>query len=350
MFFYIALLVCFFSLCFFTYKKPIYDRGISYIILIIMILIGGFRNNIGYDYEAYTQWYLLGTRDNDFEFGFLKLMQLMRLLDLSPNFLFFVISFFTYLFLYLGIRKYTDKTTLSLTLYFLIPSLFLTSFTLIRQSLAVAISFYAFSFLVDRKFLVYTIYMLLAISIHYSALLPFLVFPFLYKYSKYVKINYIYIVIIISFIIGQVGILSYISDFFIGSHYYFYVSKETIISASLLKLLILNVTGTFVIYFYSNFILESKRKILLYVYMFSLIALNLSSESIHLTRLYTYFRIFEIILMVDIIYLSLLKKSYVLISGICLFYFLQYFNALIVDYEKGPTGYKMIPYKSLLIK
>lgn len=240
--------------------------------------------------------------------------------------------------------------TLSLTLYFLIPSLFLTSFSLIRQSLAVAISFYAFSFLMDRKFFMYIIFMLFAISIHYSALFPFLVFPFLHKIGKYVKMNYLYLVIIFSFILGQIGILDCISHFFKGSHYYFYVSNKTMVFIPLLKLLTLNFIGIIVVYFYSILIIDSKRKILLYVYIFSLITLNLCAESNDLSRLYTYFRIFEIILMVDIIYLFLSKKSYVLISGICLFYLLQYFNALIVDFEKVPMGYKMIPYKSLLIK
>lgn len=226
MFFYLAILVCFFSLYYLSHKKPNYDKSISYGILILILVIGGLRDKIGWDYEAYTHWYLLGTRDHDFEFGFLKLMQLMRFLDFSPAFLFFIVSLFTYLFIYLGVKKYTNKITLSLILYFLIPSLFLTSLTLIRQSLAVAISFYAFSFLMDRKFLTYMLFMLLAISIHYSALLPFLVFPFINKFGNYVKISYLYLFIILSLIIGQIGILDYISGLFKDSHYKYYLSKK----------------------------------------------------------------------------------------------------------------------------
>lgn len=100
MFFYVAFLILFFSLCYFTHKKPNYDKSISYSILILILLIGGFRNNIGGDYEAYTQWYLLGTRDHEFEFGFLKLMQLMRLLDLSPSF-HFLLFLFLHIYLYI---------------------------------------------------------------------------------------------------------------------------------------------------------------------------------------------------------------------------------------------------------
>jgi hypothetical protein len=89
MIFYILLVIVVICLFFIAYKYPTTEKAISLVLLGIMILIGGFRDRIGWDYSSYINWYLEGTRDAGFEFGFLGIMKVFRYLNLDYHFLFF---------------------------------------------------------------------------------------------------------------------------------------------------------------------------------------------------------------------------------------------------------------------
>lgn len=349
--FYILLVVLVVGLFFIAYKYPTTEKAISLTLLGIIILIGGFRDRIGWDYNSYTNWYLKGTRDDGFEFGFLGIMQIFRYLNLDYHFLFFFFSFFTYLFAYLGIKKYTKKSSLPMVLYVLIPVLFLGSFTYIRQFLSVAIAFYAFSFLLDKKYFVFFLLMFIGVSIHYSCLLPFFLFMVVYKWGIFVKSRYLYILMVITFIIGQIGIIHWLSLFLKDSHYLFYVSAKFSVSVPLLKLLVINTMGFLVINYYDKYGFKyPNQKYLLVLYVCSILFLNLFSESVELTRLYIYFRIFEIILVAEIFQIALLNKRFWFVGFVCCFYLLPYFRAIILDYESSSKNLKLTPYKSLLLK
>ncbi|MCV9931267.1 EpsG family protein [Flavobacterium sp. LS1R47] len=350
MIFYILLLLIVLVLFFFSSKYPNKEKNISLILLVIFVLIGGFRDRIGWDYNNYTNWYLNGTRDNGLEFGFLAIMKAFRYLNLDHKFLFFFFSFFTYLFAYLGIRKYTKKSSLPLVLYFLIPVLFLYSFTYMRQFLSVTISFYAFSFLLDKKYLKYFLLMGLATSIHYSCLIPLVVFLILFKWGQYIKIRYLYVVMGLSFIISQIGIIHLLSFFLRDSHYLFYVSSKFAIPVPLMKLLLLNVMGLIVLWYYDKYGFQLlHQKYLLLAYICSVIFVNIFSESSELTRIYIYFRIFEIVLVSEVIRSALVNKKLWLISFACCFYIFPFFRAIIIDSKEQPQKeLKLVPYKSLL--
>lgn len=316
-----------------------------------MIVIGGFRDRIGWDYNSYTNWYLKGTRDDAVEFGFLAIMKFFRYLKLDHKFLFFFFSFFTYLFAYLGVKKYTKKSSVPLMLYFMVPVLFLYSFTYVRQILSVTIAFYAFSFLLEKRYWIYFLLMALGISIHYSCLIPFIIFIIIFKWGDFIKIHYLYLGLVISFIISQIGIIHVFSFFFKDSHYLFYVTKEFAIPVPLMKLLVLNLMGLLVIWYYNEHGFFSLfQKSLLLAYIASIILLNMFSESKELTRIYIYFRIFEILLVAEIIRMALINKKILLMVFICLFYIGPFFRAIKFDFEKGPENLKLIPYKTILFR
>ena len=349
MFFYVLLVFIILALFLVTYYHPSTENTISLSLLFIMILIGGFRDSIGWDYNSYIHWYYKGTRDNNVELGFLTIMKFFRFFKLDHTLFFFFFSFFTYLFAYLGIRKYTKKSSLPLVLYFIIPVLFLYSFTYIRQFLSVAIAFYAFSFLLEKSYWRYLLLMLLGISIHYSCLIPFVVFLIIFKWGEIVKIRYLYILMGISFIASQIGIIHLLSFFFKDSHYMFYVSSKFAVPVPLMKLVILNVMGLIVLFYYEKYGFQLLfQKYLVLVYVSSIIFINMFSESTELTRVYIYFRIFEIILVAEIIRSTLVNKNFWLIGFMCCFYLLPFFRAIKIDYETAPENLKLIPYKSIL--
>jgi hypothetical protein len=350
--FYTLLLLLIVTLFFLSYRFPSKEKALSLIILGILVLIGGFRDRIGWDYQNYRSWYLKGARDDGFEFGFLTVMKVFRYFNLDYQFLFFFFSFFTYLFAYLAIRKYTKKSTLPLVLYFLVPVLFLYSFTYIRQYLSVTIAFYAFTFLLDKKYFIYILWMIVGVSFHYSCLIPFLLFSVVYRWGHYIKNHHLYIMMVISFIISQIGLIYWMSLFLKDSHYLFYVSDKDAVPVPLLKLLVINVMGFLVIIYFSKKGFQNDyQRYLLLLYVCSIIFLNIFSESRELTRIYIYFRIFEIILVADIIRYTLYNKRFWLISFICCFYLFPYFRAIKVDSESTlKDEFKFIPYKSLLLK
>ncbi|MDR7208979.1 EpsG family protein [Flavobacterium piscis] len=348
--FYVLLLFVILALFLISYRYPSSEKNISLTLLGILILIGGFRDRIGWDFINYTNWYFKGTRDNDLEFGFLAVMRVFRYLNLDYEFLFFFFSFFTYLFAYLGIKKYTKKRSLPLMLYFLIPVLFLYSFTYIRQYLSVTIAFYAFTFLLERKYFIYFLWMLVGVSFHYSCLIPLVIFLLVFLWGDYMKNYHLYILMGISFVISQIGFIYWASLLLKDSHYLYYVSNKEAVPVPLLKLLIMNIMGILVInYFNKKKFQYDYQRYLLLLYVCSIFFLNLFSESTELTRIYIYFRIFEIILVADIIRYALLNRRFWLISFMCCFYFLPYFRAIQINSGSAcKDEFKLIPYKSLL--
>jgi hypothetical protein len=350
MIFYILLVILIIGLFLISHYNYKTEKTISLILLVALIVIGGFRDRIGWDYKNYIRWYETKTRDDTIEFGFLAIMKLFRYLDMDHTFLFFFFSFFTYLFVFLGIKKYTEKNSLPLVLYFLIPVLFLYSFTYIRQFLSVAISFYAFSFLLEKIYIKYFLLMVLGISIHYSCLIPLVVFLILFKWGHYIKIRYLFVVVCFSFFISQIGIINLMSYFLKDSHYLFYVSSKFAVPVPFLKLLVLNIMGLIVLWYYEKYGFQlSHQKYLLLAYTCSIIFVNIFSESTELTRVYIYFRIFEILLVSEIIRSSLVNKKLWLISFACCFYIFPFFRAIKYDIEEQPDKeVKLIPYKSLL--
>jgi hypothetical protein len=350
MLFYILLAVLVFSFCIISHRYPKLDNNISLALLAIIILIGGLRDRIGWDYNSYTTWYLEGNRDYNFEFGFLTLMNVFRYFKLSAPFLFFFFSFFTYVFVYLGIKKYTKEKTLPLVLYVMIPVMFLYSFTYMRQFLAVAIAFYAFSYLLAKKYIVYFLLMFLGISMHYSCIIPFVFFIVISKYEDRIQLKYLGLLIFISFVFSQIGVIGILSMFLKGSHYYFYVSQKHAVPVPIFKLLVFNVIAAFVIWYHSvKGFVDTNKKHFLILYILSIIILNLFAESTELTRIYIYFRIFEIVVLADIIReVWYERKSRIVIFFVFCFYLFPYFRAIKIDSEVGPAGLKLIPYKTIV--
>lgn len=326
------------------------EKAISMTLLGILIFLGGLRDSVGWDYCSYTKWCLNGTRDDGLEFGFLWIMKIFRYLNLDYHFLFFFFSFFTYLFAYLGIKKYAKKSSLPLVLYFLIPVLFLYSFTYIRQFLSVTIAFYAFSYLSERKYLSYFLLMFVGVSIHYSCIFPFIVFILVFRWGSLLKSHHFYILMALTFILGQIGIIHWFSLFLKNSHYSYYVSSNFAKTVPILKLVVMNGMGFLVINYYKkNGFRYPNQKYLMLLYITSILSLNLFSESTELTRLYIYFRIFEIILVAEIIYAALRNKRFWLLGCLCCFYLFPFFRAINIDYKEGPENLKLIPYKSILL-
>ena len=148
--------------------------------------------------------------------SFLFFSRLFNGMGLDYHALFFVYSFITLLFIYLGIRNYTDHVKLSLLFYVLIPNCFLNMFVEMREVCTVAIVFYATSILRSKEArfrISRTIaFALLSISFHYSAVLYWAVFLVFYKLLKRQYSPTVYVVLIATSLLIPTSVLVKLSE------------------------------------------------------------------------------------------------------------------------------------------
>lgn len=331
------------------YLYPDKNKLLQWFVFVIILAVAGLREYVGYDYASYVDWYTNGKRDDKIEFGYLQIMNIFRYLNLSYHFLFFFFSFASCLFLFLGIKKYTDNQNFAFLIFLLLPELFLTSFSSIRQSFSVSVCFYAFYYLLNKKYIVYTLLMLLAISIHYSAIIAFLVFLFIFRYSDKFNERNIIVLLFVSFLISKIDTIQFFYFLFEKTRYAYYFSQERP-PVNNYKIIILNLVALFVLFHFKK--LKEKyphHHYLLPLYFFSVLLINLFSAFADMARLVLYFRVFEIIIIADLIFLSVGKKRLWLVTWFYVYYFAAFAYTLRGDLEKSSVN-NFIPYKTFILE
>lgn len=151
---------------------------------IVVISFSAFRYHTGWDWEAYDYFFnqLKPIYDNvalsnifGFEFGFLYLSSLLKTLYISP-YVFF--SFFT-----ISLVIFTSKKILGMYVYlFFVLYLYygyFQNFSIIRQALAAAIFIFSVYMLSEKKYKSVFLLSLIAISMHGSAFIFYIIYPVL---------------------------------------------------------------------------------------------------------------------------------------------------------------------------
>lgn len=162
--------------------------------LVIASVMGAVRVDVGTDFPAYLSGFnmILGLNlqgfFNDFsdiyEPGIYALAQISVIFGNSPQVFFGLFTLLTILFTYLGIKRYKIPSIwIALMLYLLV--LFPSSFNIMRQMLAVAIFFYASSFIFEKKMFKYLLLICLAALFHKSSI----ILAPLYFMGRFLKMN-----------------------------------------------------------------------------------------------------------------------------------------------------------------
>ncbi|QRN85474.1 EpsG family protein [Clostridia bacterium] len=147
---------------------------IDFIPYLILIIITGFRFNVGNDYQGYARnfLYLMDYDIPRIETSFKIIANTARFFGFNQQFMFLTYSAITYIFIYLGVRyfdkhgRYRHYVILFIVIFFLFNI-----FNTIRQMVAAAIFFYALKFIVEKKLYKYMFFILLAIFFHRSAII-----------------------------------------------------------------------------------------------------------------------------------------------------------------------------------
>jgi len=327
-----------------------FGNSFLYLALGIIIFFAGFRFETGYDYTKYLAGYLYDSELQHWEPFFNFFVRLLREVNfgigIQAMFLFF--SAVTTVIFYIALRSLTPHYRLGMLFFLLIPSLYLNSFSIIRQGIALVILLYGLQFVAiekpDYKKYLFTVF--IAFMFHYSSLFVSMIFLFGSGFFKKTHswILYTFGIVVSLFIsfahIGKSVLASMPGHF---SKYADYVGE-----VSLLKLLIINGFFLFFMVQKDKFINSTLEKYLLNSIFVGLLIFNVFSDFIYVTRMAQYFLVAEIVLVP--IYLYSIKDTFMRKVMLLLFlaYYLFNFNYALYrdEHFSGNRSHFLVPYKN----
>lgn len=188
----------------------------SFYLILFMVLISGFRYNVGDDFLNYEIMF-----DNPNHIRNLYTEPIWRYISLflhgmklSSISWFLLTSFIINLFFITGIKSLSKNFYISVAFYLIMPHMFLESFNIVRQFVAMSIIF-RFSYLFfSKKYIKFLLIILLASCFHKSAILTIpLFFLSLLYFSNFVLITIVCVCFILrnSFLPLIIEIISNIS-------------------------------------------------------------------------------------------------------------------------------------------
>lgn len=284
----------------------------------------------GTDYAMYEYMYFNQYAQNieKVEIGYKILMQLSYQLFGENAYLFFTLcSALTILPIYIIIKKYSNKPGESL-FYFVALGFYVLSFNMVRQSIALAICFFALKYMFNRKIIKYVITILIASLFHMTALI--MIPMYWIANLQFNKKKLLILLIVLSFsgilfnpifnyftsIIPQYSMYSSYGNAHAGIGTYIVDSIYII----LIILIILN----------KNRMINENKKYIINLITFSMFFIMLSIQNILFARLIYYWLIPIVLILPEII--TTVKKQYrntmQLFIVICflLFYFINIYS------------------------
>lgn len=186
-------------------KNDVRIKLILWVYEFLFIIIYVFRYDVGWDYPNYFDT----IKNNDLSERLEPLSYVLYWIASackSPVLLFVLYGIPTYLLIFSTIKKYSVNVEFSLLIY--ICLFFLDSLGLIRQSLAVAIVLWGYTFLVEKKPVKFFLVIILASCFHYSAVSAFIIYP-VYHARNSIYIAFLFAIVLMKemlfYIIEQEG-------------------------------------------------------------------------------------------------------------------------------------------------
>ncbi len=180
------------------------------------LLLLGMQYYVGTDYPTYYKLFETNQTklyQNNFEYGFVIICNLIHKFNLSAQSGFFVISFIDVLFFCLFMMKFKfTRPEIFLIVYFCCATAFVNQQNALRQYAAMNIFLFAFYYLYKKSFLRYLLLVLLAGAFHRSAILLVVVYPLRILFTYYSKKN-LYLELLCGIIFCFIGLDSLITWF-----------------------------------------------------------------------------------------------------------------------------------------
>ena len=169
------------------------------LISILLIWFSGFRDGLGTDYEVYVHR-LLHAPIIDLPFFFSEplynlFVNLIRSTALSEVFFFLVMAVITVMPVISTYKKF-NHFFICIAIYMMLPILYFGSFNVVRQLAAASIFLYASKYIIDRRFEMYVLFMVVAFFLHKSALV---LLPIYFINFKNIRISEVLALLFFSF-------------------------------------------------------------------------------------------------------------------------------------------------------
>ena len=320
---------------------------------ILITLIAALRKySVGIDtasfYNAFERiansksWNYLDFR---FEPGFYYLCKILSLISKNPQILIVFTSIFINVSVYHFIRKYSSNTFMSTILYILM-NVFFSYMNVMREALAITILLYGFEFLLDKKYIKYIFFVIIASFFHTAAfasiiaLIYFVLPPKRISYFVEILIaiiTYIFYASFFNILSSTFGYSNYANGVFGMSNYFgaLIVFLENIIIFSILFLF---ASGKEKVDFNKR-----KMEVLTVITIVYLWFEFLTLRMVIFNRIYGLFIIYSIITIPEL--LNIIKKKNIFNYKVLLFVvFGVFFSSFIVIGALRPEWYGAIPY------
>ena len=217
-YFFFFVLYAFYSLVIGSHYKNNRKRLIVLLFIPLYLLEALRGESVGGDLDNYLPMFDSIARSQSFEElmgvtntepGYTLFCKFISCISDSRRFFLIVISFVSLTGPFFLIYKYSNMPVLSVLLYFAL-GFYTNTYNNLRQSLALSICFMSVPFLLGRKGWKFLLMILLASSMHYSALFFGLIYPILSKDVRPQKIVVFFIIIIATFLFAKSSIIGFI--------------------------------------------------------------------------------------------------------------------------------------------
>lgn len=310
-----------------------------FIIWVFLAFISAMRYNVGTDYKAYSQMFVVlvnGTATGiwiDKEIGYLWLVDIVGFFNGNYQMVFAIISISTITLFYKGLKYFFKKKQTYLlfgTLLF-IPMFYFYSMNGIRQALATAIFFYSIKFIINRRAIKYFVSLVVAILFHKSAVILFPLYWLInIKYSKL----WLWIYFFLGIIILVMNPLQIIMELFTSMKipYFYYFKDQQIAIVTSLSTKIITISSFLIILIFSMFMNRNKPienvvfNAMIFFILLRLITINMEV----LNRLSVYFKPFFIVFVVFVVFKAIRKikdsKNFLFLSAVMFIVIYSFFG------------------------
>jgi hypothetical protein len=300
----------------------------------VVIVFSGLRYGIGIDYSSY--WLIFNTIENSHTEPGFRILNIFLKIFFGPQSIFLFTSLVFILLVNKSINFFLDRYQ-TIALFLLLFSGFLIeSFNILRQYFAIAIFFYSVRFIYAEQRKKYFFSVLIAASIHVSAIL---LLPFYWilkvKYNRYFLFLCIALSLCFSYIFPLKLILERIP------YYGNYLSLYRL-SNPAGDLGVGFISQFFIvcvlIYYYEYLITDTKRRISFNCFVFYIVFMSLFKDYMVFLRFAYYFHIFVIVLIPLLLSLFTERSRFVIYIGIVVYALLLFYVT-----TSSPSSY-IIPY------
>lgn len=274
-----------------------FTEVITIIIFFELILLMGFRYDVGIDYLTYESWFYDEHNGNKFEWIYNSLNYLVYISTGEFAVFTLLIAIITNYFIYKGLKAWNlNNYYLILAIFIYVSSIYFDFANMMRQGVAVSIFFYASNFIVKRDYKKYFFLVFLAMGFHFSSII--LIPLYFIRRTSFNLLIYISL-IIVCYYLAYTKFAQIIFNFFISispyagrytGHEFIFQKEVNIFSLNVLGKVLLSVLLASLA---TKRINENKNNLMFYYQIGNLLYI-LSISTFMFGRVGIFFQIFEL--------------------------------------------------------